>query len=214
MKKDIFIFDFDDTLLNTDELIYNCFKKVYKEFTNKDISLEELIKNYGPTEEGIFYALIKNDSYKEVFKRYLEEYKKEHSIIFKTLPKEFIDTFKFLKESNKKIIILTGRSKESLLISLDLLDLNKYIDGYYYGSLYGSNKKDSFNALLKDFNIDKDKIIYFGDSINDLKVCNELKIDIVSCLYFTNYNVEKIKENNPNYLLSYKDLLNCVKKYL
>lgn len=214
MKKEIFVFDFDNTLLPTDELIYLSFNEVYKSFKGKDITIEELVKYYGPTEEGMFKNILGEKDYKEAFQEYLLLYEKYHQKFFSSLDSAFLETFKKIKAKNKKIIILTGRSEESLLISLKLLDLTKYIDGYYFGSIFKANKDDSFNKLMKDFKVSNKELVYFGDTLSDVNFCNKLGIDIVSCLYYQKYDIEKVKVSNPNFILNIKDISFVIDKYL
>ena len=41
------IFDFDGTLIDTNELIFNSYRKAFKEVLNKDIEMEEILTLYG-----------------------------------------------------------------------------------------------------------------------------------------------------------------------
>ncbi len=47
------LFDFDGTLADTLLLSFYAFKFIFKKYDNRDVSTEELISMFGPTEEDI-----------------------------------------------------------------------------------------------------------------------------------------------------------------
>ncbi len=70
MKK-VIIFDFDGTILNTEPFIGRLIYETYLKFTGKKLTLEDILRNYGPSEDGMLINL--NDtSYdaKEAFEYY------------------------------------------------------------------------------------------------------------------------------------------------
>lgn len=206
-----FVFDFDNTLLPSDELVVRSFFKGYEKVTGKKASIEEVISHYGPDEKGVFYGIL-NDKEKaeEAFIVYLEEYKKLQSTLFKDgFNKKYYSILKNIKEEGFKIIVLTGRSRESSILSLDYFGLSNLIDGLYSGSFYGVNKSDSFKKLFKDFSLSNEEVIYFGDTLNDIKSCKEVNVNICSVtMYIDRKNAEILKENNKYRVVSSLDELN------
>ena len=130
MKK-VIIFDFDGTILNTEPFIGRLIYETYLKFTGKKLTLEDILRNYGPSEDGMLINL--NDgSYdnNEAFEYYLKMYKKMHEEFFTHIDKDLKNIFEYLKSNDIDTYIITGRSKESLDISLDILDIRKYFKGY------------------------------------------------------------------------------------
>ncbi len=211
-----FVFDFDNTLVYSDILVVISFLEAYKKVFNQELKIEDIVKNYGPSEEGIFFNL-SNDKEKseKAFKEYLTLYGKYQSLYAPLLAKDYYNLFKIIKDNNFKLFIITGRSEESLKISLDFYKLNDYFDGYYYGSTKGVNKPDSFKKLMDEYHLKNDEIIYFGDTRNDIKSCKEVNIPLFSVTLF--YNEEyylKIKKENQNIINSYKELNEVILKLI
>lgn len=203
-----FVFDFDNTILHSDELILKAFKKAYKDVTNKNIDFKEIVANYGPSEEGMFLKLINDEKKaKEAFNLYLINYEIYQKELFKSLKPFYYEMFNKIKENGFKLFIVTGRSEESLKLSLSYFELNKYIDKYYYGSINGVNKPDSFNKLETENNLKSEELVYFGDSFNDIKSCKEANILLysVGIYYDKSYQEELEKRYNKDYVIHNED---------
>ena len=71
-KFDGFIFDIDGTLASTNELIFSTFRYITKKYLNKNISDEEIIELFGPTEDVILKMFMKDD-YEEARNAYLNK---------------------------------------------------------------------------------------------------------------------------------------------
>lgn len=212
MKKAI-VFDFDGTILDTEPFIGKLIYETYKHFANEELTLDDILSNYGPSEEGILINLNKNNKYdpKEAFKYYLNLYKTLHNKYYSSLDDELINIFNIIKEKNINLFIVTGRSKESLEISLDLLKIKKYFKDYYCGSIKGVNKPTSIKKLLKEYNLNNEEIIYVGDSINDIYSMKKVNVELISVSYFNNRNKEKLEDLNPNNVAnSFNELKNQI----
>lgn len=211
-----FVFDFDGTLSYTDEFIVRTMMEAFKNILNKDLTVEEIINNYGPSEEGVILNILDKDEEKAklVFDEYLKLYKVNHDKYDKEIDPIFYEIFENIKRNNFKLIVLTGRSEKTLNISLDQFKIRKYIDSYYFGSVLGVNKPDSFKKLEEDNKISNDEIVYFGDSKNDIKSCLEAKVKLYSVTYYNKNQEEEIKKLNPNVITSLDELKEVVDKLI
>ena len=215
MKK-VIIFDFDGTILNTEPFIGRLIYETYLKFTGKKLTLEDILRNYGPSEDGMLINL--NDgSYdnNEAFKYYLKMYKKMHEEFFTHIDKDLKNIFEYLKSNNIDTYIITGRSKESLDISLDILDIRKYFKGYYTGSKKGINKPTSIRNLMNDHNYNNKELLYIGDTVNDINSMKEVDVKIISIALYNLKNYDKLNELNPgNVVKDYKELDLKIKEFL
>ena len=124
-----------------------------------------------------------------------------------SLDKTIIDIFEFLKNKNIDMFIVTGRSEESLLISMEKFGIKNYFKDYYPGSDLKSNKVESFNKLLFTYKYNKDEVVYVGDNLNDIKQCREVGIDIISTLAFVDIKKDEIIAfNGDNVVYSLEEL--------
>ena len=63
-------------------------------------------------------------------------------------------------ENGCKVILLTGRGKETLSISLAKLDAFKYFDGFYTGSTLGEVKCELLNELMEEYGFSNNEIVF------------------------------------------------------
>ena len=137
-------------------------------------------------------------------------YEQGHRIFGENYVNELLD---HLKDKGVKIVLLTGRSKESTEISLAYFGLNKYFTKVYTGSKNGSNKSFNFTKVMKDFSCSSKDIIYIGDSKKDVQECQKSNIKILS-INFDNERLAKIKEINNLSYSSFIELEKELNKYL
>ncbi len=207
-KKKAVIFDFDGTLINSFPLIFDSFNAGLKEGNNQSLKEIDITTYFGPTELGSFIKIYKDEEvYLRAYKAYLSYYYNNHDKYMPSLDKTIIDIFEFLKNKNIDMFIVTGRSEESLLISMEKFGIKNYFKDYYPGSDLKSNKVESFNKLLSTNKYNKDEVVYVGDNLNDIKQCREVGIDIISTLAFVDIKKDEIIAlNGDNVIYSLEEL--------
>jgi len=200
IKKSVVVFDFDGTLVNSLPLISKCFIDILPKYGVTNIKTqEELSKFYGPNELGMFKNIF-NDYGKaeKAFKDYLVEYKELHH---EYIPKLIPGLLELLKELRTRrtlrLALVTGRSKESLDISMDILNLSYFFDDIQFGSYKGVVKPELMRNIFKNLGVDRNECIYVGDSVNDIKSMNAVGVPIISVYYAKPSSKEKLEELNP-----------------
>jgi len=198
MKKTI-VFDFDGTLVDSFPLIDFCFNETAKHL-GRFFSFEDIIKNLGPNEEGLVKKLFKLESHKEAYSYYLKIYEEYHDKYIPSLYNEMYELLKKLRNEGYKILLLTGRSIETLMISLTKLKLFEFFDGYYVGNIDKVYKYENLQDIMKDYNLNSNEMIYVGDSVSDVKECRKSSVEIISVTYIMKDKIEKLKELNPGFV--------------
>ena len=131
MKKVVF-FDFDGTLVSTFEIFSKAFSVVEDKYMKRKFDASDWERVSGPNEEGIIKRLVPNaEKARLAFLDYVADYRKMHNQYLKDFIPGIREILVSLREKGFKIFVLTGRSVETLKISLELLDGYKYFDGYY-----------------------------------------------------------------------------------
>ena len=84
--------------------------------------------------------------------------------------KEFIDLLEFLKSKRLKLGIVTGKGKETLDISLRLLNMSSYFDVLISGDDVTAPKPDpeGIYKALKIIDVLPERILFVGDSDADI----------------------------------------------
>lgn len=196
-KKKAVVFDFDGTLSNSFPLVAGKITEAIVMFRKEELTEEENNSIYGPTEEGIILKLIKDKGEaKECFLRYLDLYNEYHEEL---LPDFIPGIRELLEELNKRnipVFLLTGRSKESTMITLTKFNAFKYFKAIYTGGLYGEVKEELLNELASIHHYNKEDLVYIGDSLHDVPQCRRANVDIISVSYANTDSYEKLEEIN------------------
>ena len=196
-KKKAVVFDFDGTLSNSFPLVAGKITEAIAMFRKEELTEEENNSIYGPTEEGIILKLIKDKGEaKECFLRYLDLYNQYHEEL---LPDFIPGIRELLEELNKRnipVFLLTGRSKESTMITLTKFNAFKYFKAIYTGGLYGEVKEELLNELASIHHYNKEDLVYIGDSLHDVPQCRRANVDIISVSYASTDSYEKLEEVN------------------
>ena len=198
-KKTVLAFDFDGTIGNSVKLERYTMYQAIKKFANPAFTEQDIIKYYGPTEKGIIAKFVDEKSFKEAWSYFLNVYKEQSKILLKEPFPGMRDLLKkYSSQKNLLVVMLTGRSQETLDISLKDLGLSQYFVKNYTGAMDKSNKEESIVKLLHDYGLNKDDVIYIGDTIADVKMMRNVSVDIISATYgYPNNRCEEIEKANP-----------------
>ncbi len=199
MKYKMIVFDLDGTLLNTLEDLKIATNYALKKYNLAPISLEDTRNYIG---NGIRNLLIKASNNSEniddiikTFKQYYSLHYNDYTIKYHEIDKILLD----LKNKGYKLGVLTNKVED---IAFKLI--NSHFSGIFdfvYGEVYNRLKKPDPTFLLeiiKKYNLNKEDILYIGDSEVDIKTTLNANIDGL----FVTYGYR-----NKNELISLSDSL-------
>ena len=169
-KKPIVLFDLDGTLIDSQQLVFETFRRVFKELKpNYELSNEELYSFFGPTLEVTFSKYFPEEQVQSIIDRYQVINKSLHKNLLKEVPhaKEMLEG---LKEQNIQCAVVSNKRIEVVKRGLKQAGL----DGYFKVVLGKENlpePKPSASGLIEACNLlhtSHDDCIYVGDNVADI----------------------------------------------
>ncbi len=128
MKIKAVLFDFDGTLANTLPVCFYAFSKIFKEIDNREVTDDEIVNMFGPSEIGIIQENItKKDSIEEAIENYYKYYDEVHSKLIESNT-DIIELLYRIKSKDIKLGIVTGKARRSLNISMEKLEMENLFD--------------------------------------------------------------------------------------
>ncbi|MBC7474985.1 MAG: HAD family hydrolase, partial [Candidatus Sericytochromatia bacterium] len=175
-------FDLDGTLINSKIDITASVNDLRRDLKLSDLTEKEVIGNVG---RGTKYLLGKilpknieiND---QIFNTFIEYYK-QNSIKYLNFYKGALELLNNL-DDYKKVLI----TNKAYVVTQEIIEKSKLnFDLVYGGDSFDLRKPDPFplNQAAQELNLEKNEIIYFGDSIFDYQASEAANISCVMASY-------------------------------
>ncbi|MFC5451240.1 HAD family hydrolase [Paenibacillus aestuarii] len=169
MNKTVILFDFDGTLADTLPASFEAFRTVFKKYDGQDVTNEQLVSMFGPTEDEIITInFAQQAAVAEAIREYYVLYEKAHASMHEINPIQ--ELLILLKEAGKHIAVITGKSRKAFDISSEALQLSQYFDFVVTGDDVEKPKPDPegiFKAM-EFFAAAPDEAVFLGDSNADI----------------------------------------------
>lgn len=182
---DIYLFDFDGTLVDTQDSLHRVFSLAYAAIGINNITLEDtlhlmripLFKGYeeyhGPMDE-------------ESIKKFADEIIRlldDEEVLKKSKPySEVRSVLKQLKNKGKKLGIVTSNNIKHVKDVLKYIDIEESLFDVFVGNKETKKHKPYPDPLLKaleTLNVDKEKACYVGDAIDDMRCAVNAHIGMI-----------------------------------
>ena len=222
LEYDLFIFDFDGTLMNTEEYHYLSWKNALSEYEcakNIDFSMNDYQKYFhtldGNNSKTILKLLYNITDYDEIYKikqKYYKSYVITKDIKFIKGAEDFLN---FIINNNKKYIIVSNTSETFMKIYLEKHDILKKADKIYTKEYFVNRKPnpECYLRILNDY--PNDKKIGFEDSLVGMHALYQVDNITPVLIYDTKYFYSnKILEDYKNIILSHDFNINQLNNYL
>tara|TARA_B100001093_G_scaffold519111_1_gene606521 strand:- start:12415 stop:13020 length:606 start_codon:yes stop_codon:yes gene_type:complete len=200
----IYVFDFDGTLVDTNNLKLNCIIKTLRSHTGCKLSYKfinefanKFIQMSGITREKKFMDLLSHkldqNSIQELIKKYSE-------LVIKEINNEYIDSsvitiINRLQEKNSVFICSGARLREIEMVLRNSDPIT--LDGIYCSRL----GKTTFLKFLNQ----QDEVVFFGDSEDDYSSAKIAKVAFVRVTQFSSLEIDNFTGKS---IKSIKDYFN------
>lgn len=213
-KKPVLLFDLDGTLADTKELVFETFRRVFKEYKPEyTLSDEELYSFFGPILEVSFSKYFPTDQVQSIIDRYQEINLEIHNEYIQPMP-HALETVQALYEQGYTMAVVSNKRHNVVLRGLKATKLDSYFS-VVLGKEDIPEPKPSPSGLLEacnQLNVGHDDCIYVGDNGADVKAAKNIGV------YSVGFNtdekqLENLKKENPCEIIhDLKDLLDIVKE--
>ncbi len=202
MKKTI-VFDFDGTVADTLPVCFYAFQQVFYKFDGLDLSEEDILSMFGPTEEAIIEQNLRNHpKVNDAISHYLKTYQEKHVEYVKPLF-PLHELLADIKKAGHQIAILTGKGRRSLEISLDQLGLHGLFDMLVSGDDVTRPKPDpqGLYIIMKELGAKANDMLMIGDSDADIEAGLRAKVQTVRVDWFLSSSPRRF-QSQPDYVLT------------
>ena len=169
MKFNTFIFDFDGTIADTNDIILQSWQHTYRTLTGKEENPDVIQSRYGePLRESMEQAFPDVDPYEA-----MELYRNYQAEIFEDCVTEFPHVTKVLKElkaAGKQLVILTSRQRDFTMRGLDKMGVTELFDAIITCDETDAHKPDPepMYRALKASGASEEESVMIGDSRFDI----------------------------------------------
>lgn len=176
-----YLFDADGTLLDTAELIYQCFVYSCAKFGPRKITREEVFSQIGLTLRNQFETYLgpmSPDRYDEIQRTHMDYQLSIYKKYLKAFP-GVAASLKTLKSKGKKPAIVTSRKTRTLTLYLKETGIYDYFDVLVTPTDTDRHKPSPEPALkaMSLLGADKNKTLFIGDSVFDIECGRDAGID-------------------------------------
>ncbi|QLY40469.1 HAD-IA family hydrolase [Hujiaoplasma nucleasis] len=214
LKINAVLFDLDGTLVDSNQLLIDSFKHTIEYFfPSLKFTKNDYIHMIGPSLEETFSNLTNNDEIItkmiELFRNYYIDHEQESIKIYPNV----ISSLKELKKMKIQTGIVTTKFKSSALPSIEMFELNKYIDVYVYldSVEYAKPHPEPIHkaiSLLKD----PQMVMMIGDNPSDILSGKNAKI--LTCGVDWSYKKDLLRKTDPDFWMTdFNQLSMIIKKY-
>lgn len=169
-QKPVILFDLDGTLQDSQHLVFETFKEVFRiRKPEHKLSQEELYSFFGPTLEETFLKYFKKEELDDVIALYQKINIRLHDTLLKPMPNAF-ETVSTLHEQGYKMAVVSNKRIGIVKMGLKAIHLEPYFD-VVLGKEQLPEPKPSPSGLLEACNLLKvghDDVIYVGDNVTDI----------------------------------------------
>ncbi|MFB4159188.1 HAD family hydrolase [Geomicrobium sp. JSM 1781026] len=202
-----YIFDFDGTLANTLPLCFDCFRRVFKEFDKRDITNDEIIGMFGPTEVDILRKHLRTEQKEQAVHEFLSRYERDHELYIQP-DEEIIRVIRSLKDAGYRLAIVTGKGRKAFDLTFEKVGLETFFDVTITGDEVRQPKPhpEGIERAMQVLGVEATETIYIGDSSADVEAGRRAGTEVAAVQWLPVSQTEKFDEQTVRVWHTLKDL--------
>lgn len=206
------LFDFDGTLLNTNDLIIKTFMHVLEDRFPGQYSPQDCLKFIGPSLIETFEQIAPNEV-DEMIDKY-RKWNHEHHDELVTEYEGVLTTLEQLKEQGIRLAIVSTKKRDTIKKGLEVMGASHLFE-FLIGLDDVKHVKPHPEPVLlaiEKLGINKDEAMMIGDNYHDIEAGKNAGVKTAGVAWSIK-GEEFLRQYNPDYILQYMtDLLTIVKE--
>ena len=203
------LFDFDGTLINTNDLIFKSYEVAFQEVFNRKIEMEEILTLYGRP----LYPSLKQ--YGEEGERLYKIYRQFNETHHDELVKNFPGVYEGIKKFNRggyKLGIVTSKRLHLVKRGLDILGLSDVFEVIITPDNTKETKPHPEPILLgcEKLGVSPKNSIYVGDSVFDMQAGQAAGTELCAVKYSVTPKDDLLKFNPMFFVNTIDELANLL----
>jgi pyrophosphatase PpaX len=186
------LFDFDGTLINTNDLIFKSYEVAFEKVLNRKIGMPEILELYG---KPLYSSLIKYGEKGEwLYKVYREFNEIHHDEMAKPFEGVY-EGIKLIRQKGYAVGIVTSKRLHMVKRGLEIINLADDFEVIVTPDDTEKTKPDPEPILCgcKKLNISPQNVLYVGDSIFDMKAAESAGSQLCAVKYSVTPHAELLK---------------------
>lgn len=182
------IFDFDGTLADTLPIVYKGFQHIFRTYRNEEVTDEGVKAMFGPAEDDMIQKHFSEEQVPFAIEAFHNYYSKHHKTWVKP-SKEIEDLLHFIRAHQLHLAVVTGKGRQSLDLSLKVLDMSDLFDMTITGDEVTRAKPEPEGILkvLDALDTPPHEAIYVGDSDGDIQAGQSAGVETAGVQWLPNY---------------------------
>lgn len=181
MKKiDTVLFDFDGTLMDTNDVIIKSWDHTFRSLGKKEKEPEELMKTFGEPLEITLARFFPDVAVEESIEIY-RGYQRDNFLRLIDLFPGIMEMLQELKEKKYKMALVTSRLQATTIAGVEKFGLQEFFDVIITADDTAKHKPDPEPILitLDKLNSKPENAIMLGDTLFDIKCARNAKVESV-----------------------------------
>jgi phosphoglycolate phosphatase len=174
--RDIFIFDFDGTLADSMKLAIDLYNQVGPKFGAKQFDFKDLDWARSQTYTSLMKTYRLNLANTPIIGYLVKNRMKQKLAELKMFP-EVKEALEFYKSKNIRLGILTSNKASSVEEFMKLQGVEEFDFIHSVKSFFGKDK--GLRKIMDLYDLDADRIVYFGDEPRDIAASHKVNIKAV-----------------------------------
>jgi len=197
---DLVVFDLDGTLADTMPLVLEAFNHVFQKYAGFELTLPELVAEFGPPEGGIIAKYVKPGDHPTAVEEFYRVHR-DRSELVEPFPgiRSALDE---MRKAGLKMAVYTGAGRRSALLRLEFAGLLGHFDRILGGDDVRRHKPhpEGLQLLLDEFGCSPDRAVYVGDSPSDIRMAQAAGVAAAAVAWGVS-DVGLLEADRPDFVL-------------